>query len=215
MTFLIIDTESSGLFDYKKPADAPGQPRVCAAALIFTDENYQVIEERYDLIQPDGWVLDPECEAAKVNGLTQERLMAEGVPIANLLGAYTGAIQAKRVVCGHNVEFDMKLMRAELRHAKREDLYMQTRSVCTMWGTRGICQIPNAKGNGSKIPSLEECCQFFGIPQAEQHNALEDARSALAILRAVRERGMVLKVKNPWDKGKGPSYGHAVPGEIA
>ena len=33
MKFVVLDTETSGLFDYCKPADADGQPRLAEIAL--------------------------------------------------------------------------------------------------------------------------------------------------------------------------------------
>lgn len=37
MKFLVIDTETSGLFDFKTPADGPGQPRMASFAAIHLD----------------------------------------------------------------------------------------------------------------------------------------------------------------------------------
>jgi hypothetical protein len=33
--YVIIDTEGSGLFDFSKPADAEGQPRLAQLAMIY------------------------------------------------------------------------------------------------------------------------------------------------------------------------------------
>jgi hypothetical protein len=37
MNYLALDTEGSGLFDFTKPADAPGQPRLAAIGMILAD----------------------------------------------------------------------------------------------------------------------------------------------------------------------------------
>lgn len=199
--YVITDTETSCLFDFSKPADAPGQPRACSVALLFVDEALELIEERYNLIKPDGWALDPESEAAQKNGLTQEQLERDGVPIAEVLAPYTHAIDERYIVVGHNVLFDTKMMRAEMRHAGIDDRYMKTRTICTMFGSRKICNIPNTNGKkGIKNPKLEEACEVLGIPLPEAHNALHDARACLGILRKARDLGQMPDVKDPYDK---------------
>ncbi|MEY4951800.1 MAG: hypothetical protein RL299_224, partial [Pseudomonadota bacterium] len=39
MGYLVIDTETSGLFDFKKPADDPSQPRLASLAMIWADDD--------------------------------------------------------------------------------------------------------------------------------------------------------------------------------
>jgi DNA polymerase III epsilon subunit-like protein len=199
MNYLVLDTETSGLMDFKKPADAPGQPRVCSIGLIFVNEDLTTESEIEHLIKPNGWRLDNNSEAAKINGLTQEKLDAEGVDIKEVLRTYGESIDNKRIIVGHNCSFDMKLMRAELRFAGMPDRYMQTRSLCTMWGSRDVVGIPAKNGRGFKIPKLIEACDYFGIEQPAKHTALADARSALEILRKLRDAGKMPAYADPYD----------------
>ena len=199
MPFIHIDSETSGLFDYEKAADAPGQPRLASVGMIFTNNNLEIEAEHEFLIKPDGWVFDDNCEAAKVNGLTHERLMAEGVPISDVLPLYAAAIDASRIVSGFNVSFDIKVLRAELRHAGLEDRFMKTKTCCTMWGSRAICLIIGDTGK-VKNPKLNEAAAFFGIDVADGHTALADARRSLLILRALKERNVMPEIKDPYNK---------------
>lgn len=202
MNYIVLDCETSGLMDYKKPTDAVGQPRVCQVGLIFVDDGLNVEREIEHLIKPNGWTLDNECEAAKINGLTQEKLDAEGVDIKEILREYGTAIDNRRIVVGHNCSFDMKLMRAELRFAGFPDRYMQTRSICTMWGSRDIVGIPAKSGRGFKIPKLGEACAHFEIKQPAAHSALADAQSALEILRHLNAAGKLPSMSDPYEKSK-------------
>ena len=68
-----------------------------------------------------------DCSSAEKTGLTTEYLKKHGVPIANALQQYRAALEARRVVAGFNVQFDLKMMRAELRRAGIDDHYLQTR----------------------------------------------------------------------------------------
>ncbi len=208
MQYLILDVETTGLPDFKKPADAPGQPRVCGVGLIHLDDNFSVEKKQAFIIKPDGWVIDPNSEATKVHGITQERAEAEGVEMREVARIYGNAIDERRIIVGFNVAFDLKLMRAELRFCGYPDRYLQTRHICTMQGCR---QIVDARGvNGQKkAPRLEEACAHFGIDQgAGAHTGLGDAESAYEILLRLRDAGAVPEFVDPYDKTSGPKKAH-------
>jgi DNA polymerase III epsilon subunit-like protein len=184
---LVIDTETTGLFDFKQPADAEGQPRMASIAMIeavlvhgptpdSVPQWFQQLEY-HTLIRPDGWEMTPEAFA--VNGLTTERLADEGIPIAEILERYVSVIErGDTVIVAHNATFDTKVCRAELRRAGMDDLYTQTQTICTMMKSNPICKIPKANGRGIKWPTLDEAYQFFmGRPrQGKTHDSLIDAR---------------------------------------
>ena len=175
--YLVIDTETSGLFDFSKEADADGQPRMATCALVWLDQNYDV-EMYADLpIKPDGWELTPAAVA--VNGLTMEYLLNHGVPVQMALDRYTKAIvEDRRVVIAHNAQFDCKMMRAELRRAGMSDLFEQTRNICTMRSADKLMkgQIKKLNGKGG-YPRLIDMAAHFGInyPETGHHTALADA----------------------------------------
>jgi DNA polymerase III epsilon subunit-like protein len=197
--YLICDCESSGLFNYDKPADAPGQPRIAQIGLIFVSHDFKIEAEHEFLIKPEGWEMSEE--AAKVTGLTTEYLKEHGGPIADALALYNAGIDARRVVVGHNVDYDVKCLRGENRRAGLDDRYMATRTLCTMRASTDICQIPpNGNRGGYKWPKLSEACLFFGIEQPAAHSALADARSAYQILLKLVELGALPEPKSPYDR---------------
>gem|GEM_PF-1294181 len=199
-TYVITDTEGSGVFDYTKPADALGQPRMAALAMIMVTEELEIEEEHSFLIKPDGWTFDDASDAAKVNGLTHARLEAEGVPAKDALRIYGAAIDTRRIVAGFNVLHDLKQLRAELRFAGHPDRFMQTRYLCAMQGSRRLVDARTETGR-KKAPRLSEACAFFGIEQKAEHTAIDDAHSVLAILRKLRELGEMPAYTDPYDRG--------------
>ncbi len=200
MNYICVDTEGNGLFDYKKPADAPGQPRMAAVGLILCNEALEIEEEHGFLIKPEGWTFDDESEAAKVNGLTHARLMAEGVDVREPLRLYGAAIDQRRIVVGFNVSHDLKTLRAELRYVGFPDRYMQTRYIDCMNGCRKQVDARTADGK-KKAPKLAEACTYFGIEQDSGHTGIGDAHSALAILRKLRDLGQMPAFTDPYDRG--------------
>lgn len=197
--FLWIDTEANGLFDYTVPAHAPSQPHLCSIGMIFADHEFNITAEHEWLIKPYGWRLDPDSEAAKVNGLTQEELVEKGVPIKHILPIYVQAIEERKLIGGHNISHDLKLLRGELRRAEMPDLFMQTRSICTMKGSRNIVGALDKRGR-TKMPRLEEACAYFGIPMSDKHRALADAKCSLEIMRKLREMGHEPTFDDPYVK---------------
>lgn len=176
MSFLIIDTETTGLPDMYAPADAPGQPRAASVAMIFADDDLNVEYEWCRKIKPDGWQM-PE-EVARINGLTTEDLIKNGVPIWFPLTLYAAGIDFGRVVVAHNIGFDTKIMRGELRRALMDDRFHRTRSICTMLEAR------RAFRKGGLAYAY---WAMFSEELSGHHGALADARACLRLLKGFRE----------------------------
>lgn len=198
--YIIVDVENSGMFDWSKPADAPGQPRMASLGLILVTEELEIEEQHSFLIKPVGWTFDNASQAAQVNGLTHEQLMHEGVPVLQALEPYVTAIDARRIVGGFNTIFDIKQLRAEMRHVGLEDRFMKTRHLCAMQGSRQIVDSRTADGK-KKAPKLEEACAFFGIARHGPHTGIGDALDTLDILRELRKRGSFPAYIDPYEKG--------------
>lgn len=200
MKYIVLDVETNDLFDYTKPADAPGQPRLCDIAMHFLDDDMQVERTVNHLIKPEGWVIDPTGEANRVNGITMEMLEAEGVPVRDVVREYGAGIDERRIVVAFSAPFDIKMMRAELRRSNYPDRYMQTRYICLMQGSRKIVNAKTDAGK-NKVPSLDQACIHFGFePEPKPHRAIQGADRALWILRALRDLGAVPAYKDPYEK---------------
>jgi DNA polymerase-3 subunit epsilon len=188
---LFIDTETTGLPDFKKPADDPSQPRVCSFAALVTDNTGTVINGFASLIKPDNWpAIDPK--AFETHGLTLEHCDRYGVPAAIVFAVAEKMMGAADRRIGHNISFDLKILRGELRRAGLDDHYDKERDYCTMHKSRDLCQVPPtdkmmaAGRKGFKVPSLEEAYQhFFGKPIVNPHTALADVRACMKIYFAI------------------------------
>lgn len=183
--YLALDTEGTHLFDYKKPADAEGQPRMASLAMVFLSPELEVQKEYHQFIRPDGWTMSEE--AARITGLTDEFLNEHGIPVTEALAEYQSAIDNGYIFCAHNSQHDAKQLRAELRRAGMDDRFEQTPNICTMRSMTNICKIP-PKGNrgGYKWPALSEALLFIGAENLGDHSAINDARGVAELLRYLK-----------------------------
>lgn len=189
MKYAIIDTETSGLFDFAQPADAAGQPRLAALAIIVIEPPSETAIEHTFLIRPDGWAMSPEVTA--INGLTTEYLAAHGIPVADAISVYASLIDGGCIVAAFNAQFDTKIMRGEMRRAGIPDRFESTPNICLMRGLTQHCRVPKKTGNGYKFPKLSEACAYFKLEQPAAHSAMGDARSAFALFREMHKLGIL------------------------
>lgn len=199
--YLIIDTESNGLFDYSKPADADGQPRMASISLLFCNSSLETEKEYHAYIRPNGWTMTEG--ATKVNGLTDEFLNEKGVEITEALGEYSSAIDNGVILVGHNISHDAKMLRAELRRAGMNDRFEQTPQICTMRAMTDVCKIP-PRGNrgGYKWPALSESLLFIGETDLGDHTAHNDAEGALKLLRYLKAKNLLPEPKVYYKKDR-------------
>lgn len=198
--YLTFDTETTGLFDFKQPADAEGQPRLCSFAAIIQDAKGEEIDRAQWLIKPDGWSIDG-TKAGEVNGHTDAELEAEGIPVRDVLGYWTEMISEGMIAAAFNAEFDCKVMRAELRRAGLDDLFEQTPQTCIMRGLKPYQDQGLAMKRGQYV-SLADACAFFELDQAEAHKAMSDTEDAAKILRILIRDGNVIPPKVHYAKTK-------------
>lgn len=188
--YTIIDTETTGLFDFARPADADGQPRLASFAMLAADEQCNLICASHVLVRPDGWQMSPDAE--RINGLSQALLEKHGVPVQQILVRYTHQILEGSIVVAHNAQYDTKLMRGELRRAGMNDFFGVTATICTMQALTEVCNIPKANGRGCKWPKLSEAVRHcLNRDPSGAHGALHDALDCLDLLRWLRREGLM------------------------
>lgn len=185
MSAIVIDVENSGLFDFKRSADAEGQPRMAQLAIILIDDDCNIEGEHNFFIRPDGWSMSAEATAA--HGLTDQFLHEHGVDVRVALAAYSSLIMLGRTVIAFNSQFDCKQLRGELRRAGMPDLFEQTKNVCCMRKANGVI----LKEGGKKgWPSLARCREVLGLSSEGAHGAVKDALDTLAVYKHLIAQGV-------------------------
>ena len=193
MIRVFFDTETSGLPSrFGAPADDLGAwdtARLVQLSWII-DQDGEEIGFGDLIVKPEGFTI-PE-EASKVHGITTEVALEKGVSCKQAVYAFLGAARLADELVGHNVEFDMGVVGAELvRHWKKNYLEgMRTRD--TMKESVEFCRIEKASGRGYKWPKLMELYQkLFGQMFQDAHNSLADVTATRRCFWELTRKGIM------------------------
>lgn len=188
---LVFDTETTGLPLFKEPSDHPDQPHVVDIACSLFDETGLEVE-RFDAIINPG-VEIPE-EVARLHGITTEIAREEGIAPDEAFDAFLSLVGRATTVVGHNVSFDLRMMRIMGARVTGEKWENDLPSFCTMKRTTNVCKILKREPrchNDWKWPSLAEAVRhFFNEEHADAHRARPDCDASARIFFHLKEQGI-------------------------
>ena len=194
--YMVFDTETTGLPPRAPrgappiPADDPRQPRMASFAAVITDATGAPLSRQKFYIRPEGWSMsyfdelaraEGKTPASEINGLTDDFLHTNGVPVHDALSFYSQAILGGLTPIAFNKLFDLKIMRGELRRAGMPDLFEETKAICAMaaldpYASEGLCM------SRPGFVKLSVACEFFGIVNEDAHDAMGDAEATARIV---------------------------------
>ena len=98
--------------------------------------------------------------------------------------------KAAKVIVGHNIDFDKKIISAELYRLRQRDIMNSKKSLCTMKAATNYCKIPGPYGY--KHPKLQELHEkLFGCEFEDAHNSLSDVKATLKCFIEMRRVGWI------------------------
>lgn len=192
---LAFDTETTGLPLWNDPSDDPRQPHILQLAAILFDDNGNEVDTYSTIINPGpDAVCSPEAFAA--HGITRERCEKEGVAPRDAVERFLSMERQATEIVGHNVSFDLRLMRIAHTRTHGEKWRSELPIFCTMRKSTNIVNLPpteamlRAGRNHPKSPNLTEATKFFFNEALDgAHDALIDVRASARIyfhLKAMR-----------------------------
>ena len=182
MGYFVFDTETTGLpvgaRTYKNLAAYDGC-RLVSIAIIQYDDNHKHVRTFYELIKPEGYTEMPEG-AFNVHGIPYEKALNEGKHFIKIYQVFDLLLEEVSFVVGHNVEFDIGVMKSE---AFRRGLSIQKletmRSVCTKAMVKQIYNKP------MKLTEIYH--MLFGEYFECAHNALSDTLACARVYQKLLE----------------------------
>jgi DNA polymerase III epsilon subunit-like protein len=188
--YLVFDTETSDLpRRWDVPAsDVDNWPRVVQIAWVVCDADGNPAHTETFLIQPEGFEISPAATA--VHGITTERARQDGVALRPVLDRFAADVARVGELVAHNVDFDVKVMGAELIRAGLPDVLPAKRLRCTMKESTDYCRLPGPYGY--KWPALGELYeQLFGEPLTGAHDATTDCLACMRSFFELQRRGVL------------------------
>ena len=192
MHFLFFDTETTGLpRQWKAPVeDLDNWPRMIQLAWLLYDEDGNEIIRSNDIVKPEGFRI-PKAASA-IHGITTEKAMEEGVELGDVLRKFTYALDGADYLVAHNIEFDDKIVGAELLRKEMHSDFFTHKRICTMKSSirlRGLPPLPAPDGIG-------------GQPNEERQRGQQHIVEPLA-RRVARVGGRAARVAHPGAPGVG------------
>ncbi|HMA62419.1 MAG TPA: 3'-5' exonuclease [bacterium] len=174
--YLFFDTETTGLpNNWKAPASALNNwPRMVQIAWILSDNNGNRIENVDFIIKPENYKIPKS--ATKVHGITNQVAHQQGRDLETILRKFNKQVRKTDYIVAHNINFDLKIVGAELLRKELNIYFQEKRRICTMKSTTNYCKLPGKFGY--KWPNLSELhIKLFGEDFEEAHDAAIDIKA--------------------------------------
>ena len=191
--YLVFDTETTGLpVSFSAPmTDSANWPRLVELAWGIYGEDGQEHSAGQLVVRPEGFSIP--TEAVGVHGITTEQATTQGVRLGESLEQLLMAVKECQYVVGHNLEFDLAIIGAELHRLGWPAFGADKQLACTMRMGTGV----DAGKYGSKPPKLHELHEaLFGEKMTGAHRAGADVAACARCLFELLQRGVPLKAPN-------------------
>jgi len=186
-SILFFDTETTGIYDFKRPAGHPSQPHIVQLAAQLRDDRGAVLSE-FSFLVDNGQDVEIPDAATAVHGITTEKARMLGVPPELAMAAFRHLYSNCTLVCGHNLKFDIAVMETAIARHLGKVWPLKKQMFCTMEAAAPIVNLPPtarmiaAGFNKPKAPKLEECIQhFFGEELEGAHDAMADVHACARV----------------------------------
>lgn len=187
--YLVFDTETTDLPQYKLAADHPLQARVIQLACLLLDKGFRPMGQFCALIQPNCWHISEGAKAA--HGIDEDTCARYGVPIEDAIAVFERFVLHANYLVAHNIKFDMFLVQSELTRLARVSRSANMQQVCTMLTTTPLCKLPGRYGQ-YKWPKLAEAYDWaFKEELKDAHDALVDCKATARLLQALVQRCLI------------------------
>lgn len=172
---LFFDTETTGLVDFKKPANDPSQPRLVQLGAILSDDDGKELAVMDCLIKPVGFRIPDNM----IHGISHGEASEKGVYVEEAMATFMMLSSGDPIRVAHNFNFDCKVLTSEF---KRSGCISEIEpGFCTMLASTSLVGAKQPNGR-IKWPKLSEAYKFFfGEELVDAHDALTDVRACKRI----------------------------------
>lgn len=206
MKICVFDTETSGFpkrgdnFTYEDTQGIGACRCMQIALMCFDTDNVENNYLTYSSYMAHVDPYDVHPGALKAHRISREYAQSVGISCEDVLPLVTDVFESVDALAGHNVQFDIDVLRMEaLRYGSEHlmDILKDHSWICTMNDMTDVCKLPKASSyhkQNFKFPRLEECVSFvrhghcdvgFGD---EGHDALFDLNATKEVIMWLMSR---------------------------
>ena len=191
MVYLFFDTETTGLpKDYNAPSSDLDNwsCRLVQLSWIMKDDNQSLLSQGDFIIKPEGFEIP--VESSQIHGITTEIAKEKGVDLKKAVYYFLGACRMADLIVGHNVNYDMHVVGAELIRTWGKDYIETLPTADTMLASIDLCKIPGKYGY--KYPKLMELHnKLFGCEFEDAHNSFADISATEKCFWELRKKKLI------------------------
>ncbi|MDE0471090.1 MAG: DNA polymerase III subunit alpha, partial [Ekhidna sp.] len=190
--YLIFDTETTGLPHNKKAPveDLNNWPRLIQIAWQLHDHSGRLLSTGNHIIKPEGFTIPFNAE--KVHGISTQRALEVGENLLGVLNKFSEDVNKARILVGHNIAFDNKIIGAEYLRTNRKNLLDGVKNIDTSEATKVFCQLQGGIGGRLKSPKLIELYEkLFGEGFSDAHDAAYDVNATAKAFFECLKRGII------------------------
>ena len=189
MIACVFDTETTGVFNRRLPPNHPDQPDVLQVCAMLADET-KVYSMFNVFIHSETPIPKEAFEVHRIDREMTQRVGITRTAACLLLANY---IRTADIIVGHNIDFDISIMRTAMQREKGSGKVMNKSSFCTMKETTQICKIPHKTPRHAedyKWPSLQEAYKKLVDPRGFEgaHDAFADVTATYEVYRVLRQQ---------------------------
>lgn len=152
------------------------------------DDSKTLLSQGDLIIKPDGFEIPKQ--ASDVHGITTEMALEKGVDLKKAVYYFLGACKMADIIVGHNVNYDMHVVGAELIRSYGKDYIEKLPTADTMLSSIDLCKIPGKYG--FKYPKLMELHNvLFGCDFDNAHNSFADISATEKCYWELKNRGLI------------------------
>lgn len=206
--YLIFDTETTGL-PHNKTApveDFDNWPRLVQIAWQLHGPTGDLLSVGNHIVKPEGFTIPFNAE--KIHGISTERAQEVGENLLEVLEKFTVDVKKAKVLVGHNIEFDNKIIGAEYLRSELDNILTDFPNIDTSTETVQFTQLAGGIGGRLKQPRLSELYEaLFSQPMKDAHDAAYDVdATAQAFFECLKK-----EIINPFEPTESGSITYEAP----
>jgi DNA polymerase III epsilon subunit-like protein len=182
----IIDIETDGL--PKKNFNSIDYPNVVQVAWLLMDTEGNIFKKESELINYPNIIY---TEAFLINNIDINLVKRIGKKPEEVYRKLVNDIKISNYIVAHNVDFDIPIIRSQLKKYFMQDPFISKMTICTMKETINFCRIPNFDGQ-YKFPKLTELYKkLFDYEIEQRHNAESDVLLTAKCFKELLQKGII------------------------